>query len=121
MIAAFDFEPDGARFIPRIAITIVYDPNALPVGIEETNLAIALLDEADSKWVFVTGEVNPDANRVRFSIDHFTAFAILAAAPTASPAPTVEGGGSSTGAWIGIGIGILLILGRVVWLVVRRW
>jgi len=131
VIAAFDFKPDGATFDPGIEITLAYDPEMLPEGVDEANLAIAFLDGATGEWVFVTGGVDPVADTVTFSIAHFTAFAILAAAPpaptpTPSPIPSPSltpappGGGLTPGTWAGIGIGILLVLGLGIWLLMRR-
>jgi len=89
VIAAFDFGPDNASFDPGIQITIAYDPEALPEGVDEANLVIAFRDETTGEWEFVTGVVDPDANTVTFSIDHFTVFAILAeTVPTPTPTPT---------------------------------
>ncbi len=124
VIVAFDFGPDGTTCNPSIEITIEYDPAALPEGVDEGNLVTAYYDEAAGEWVFVTGEVDPAANTVTFSAGHFTTFAILAAsAPegtaTPAPSPTSEGG-LSGGAWAGIGIGIIALLGLPIWVMIRR-
>ena len=93
-------------------------PDALPEGVREADLVIALLDEATGEWEFVTGVVDTDANTITFSIDHFTLFAILAApdpTPTPTPAPAW---GWGTGVWTGIGIEIAILAALL--LVARR-
>jgi len=127
VIAAFDFGPDGTTFSPSMEIGIRYNPDALPEGVDESNLVIAYYDEAAREWVFVTGEVNTDANTITFSAGHFTTFAILAAAPApkVTPPPTPsssdEEGGLSGGVWAGIGIVIIALVGMPVWLILRRF
>jgi hypothetical protein len=124
VIVAFDFGPDGTTCNPSIEITIEYDADALPEGVDESNLVIAYYDETAGEWVFVTGEVDPAANTVTFAAGHFTTFAILSAAapevtPTPPPSPTSEGG-LSGGTWAGIGIGIVGIIGLSIGVIIRR-
>lgn len=101
MIVAFDFGPDATTFNPSIEITLQYDQEALPEGVDEVSLVIAYYDGAAGEWMFVTGEVDPAANTVTFSVNHFTLFAIIGApsfnlsALSISPS-TVEPGESVT-------------------------
>ena len=129
ILAAFDFEPDGATFSPGIQITIAFDP--AEVGEGET-VAIAFYNEATGVWDFVEGTVNPDGT-ASFNVDHFTVFAVLTdtadqsatdvtATPTAASAASSihESGGISTAAWIGIAVGIILAIG-ILCLLLLRW
>jgi len=125
VIAAFAFDPDGATFDPGLEITVVYDQDALTEGVDEANLVIAVRDEGIEEWEFVTGVVDPDADTVTFSIDHFTVFAMLAPAltptPTLTQTPTPNpAAGLSAAAWTGLGVAILGGLGLFVWLIIRR-
>ena len=127
IVSAFDFGPDDSSFDPSLEITIEYDPEALPEGVDEASLLIAYYDEAAGEWVFVPGEVDPATNTVTFSAAHFTAFALLAAAPAPAPAPTptptptpAAGLGLGTWTWAGIGIGVLALIGLPIWLIIRR-
>jgi hypothetical protein len=132
VLAAFDFEPDGATFSQALEATLCFDPVDIPDGMSAENIVIAVLDEETGEWSFIGGTVDTENNTITFDLNHFTIYGVLAApaVPTAMPSatttpkPTVtpepeEGGGLSTGALIGISIaaGILLglIVGAFVW------
>lgn len=123
LIAAFDFGPCCA-FDPGIAITLAYDSDALPEGVDGANLVIGFLDGAAGEWEFMAGVVDTDVSTVTFSVDHFTIFAILAqAAPTPTPTPA-PAPGLGPGAWVWIVIAIIWVipLGLVIWLTIgQRW
>jgi hypothetical protein len=125
ILAAFKFQPDGAKFDPGIQITITFDPSQVAPG--ET-VAIAYLNDATGSWTFIEGTVNPDGTAT-FTVSHFTTFAVLeqlAATPTPTPTPTpaptpvADDGGIGTGAIVGIVAGILVLLAAVIWLLMRR-
>jgi hypothetical protein len=93
VIAAFDFQPNGATFNPAIQITITYDPATLPSGTDESQLVIAFYNAATGQWQYVSGTVNPAANTITFLINHFTVFGIMSssgssATSTVTPTPT---------------------------------
>ena len=138
ILAAFNFEPNGATFSPGIQITIAFDPAEVAEG--ET-VAIAFYNVATGAWDFVEGTVNPDGT-ASFSIDHFTVFAVLAGAAnslapeatptpsltsTVSPTPTAttaqhhshKSGGIDPVVWTGIAVGIMLTA-EIIWLLFRR-
>lgn len=133
VLAAFDFEPQGATFDPPMEITIAYDPDSLPEGMSEENLVIAVFNDETGEWTFITGMVDTELNVVTFYMAHFTVYGLLAApgpaettptftpAVTATPTPGVSGG-SDAGKWIGTGVGVALFLGilAVAWLIFRK-
>ena len=93
VIAAFDFQPNGATFDPAIQITITYDPSTLPSGTQPSDLVIAFFNTATGHWEYVSGLVDPVAHTITYSISHFTVFAVMgaatsSAAPTMTPTPT---------------------------------
>jgi hypothetical protein len=93
VIAAFDFQPNGATFDPAIQITITYDPSTLPSGTQPSDLVIAFFNTATGHWEYVSGLVDPVAHTITYSISHFTVFAVMGAAtssvaPTMTPTPT---------------------------------
>ena len=87
VIAAFDFQPNGATFNPAIQITITYDPNTLPDGTQPSDLVIAFYDPATG-WKYVSGIVDPVAHTITYSITHFTVFAVMGAATSSAAAST---------------------------------
>jgi len=76
VIAAFDFEPDGATFDPGIEITLTYDPDTIPSGVNESSLIVAFYNESSEGWEYITGIVNTSANTITFTVHHFTTFTI---------------------------------------------
>ena len=135
LLAAFDFEPDGATFSPAMEVTLCYNPDDIPEGMSAENIVIAVLDEETGEWSFISGTVDAESNTITFSINDFTIYGVIAApaAPTATPAPTKtpkptvtpppdEGGGLSTGALIGIiaAVVILLGIGAGLWIMKQR-
>jgi len=93
VLAAFDFQPNGATFNPAIQIAIIYDPATLPSGIDESQLVIAFYNTATGQWQYVTGTVDAAANTITFSITHFTVFGVMSpsgssTAPTTTPTGT---------------------------------
>jgi hypothetical protein len=138
ILAAFDFEPDGATFSPGIQITIAFDPSQVAAG--ET-VVIAFHNEVTGTWNFVEGTVNLDGT-ASFNIDHFTVFAVLAGpagllAPEATPTPTLtpdatpmptaavvhhhshKSGGIDTVVWVGIVVCVMLTI-EILWLLLSR-
>ena len=87
VIAAFDFQPNGATFNPAIQITITYDPATLPSGTQPSDLVIAFYDPATG-WKYVSGIVDPVAHTITYSISHFTVFAVMGAATSSAAAST---------------------------------
>jgi hypothetical protein len=110
VLAAFDFEPDGATFSPGIDITVVFDPSEVAEGEE---VVIAFLNEATGEWEFITGVVNADGTAT-FTVNHFSVYAVLAMeeagpTPTAAPAPSGEDQGPDWWVWV-IAVAIVLVI-----------
>ncbi|MFC2065829.1 CARDB domain-containing protein [Chloroflexota bacterium] len=80
----YDFGPDGATFDPPVTLTITYDPDDLPKGVDEKNLIIAMWDSAASKWVELDSTINPGDNTITAPVSHFTAFTVVASTHPAS-------------------------------------
>jgi len=74
---ACDFEPDGAIFEPPIELIVTYDPEALPEGVNEEDLVIALYDAESGEWVLLPSRVDPDTHTITASISHFTVFGVI--------------------------------------------
>ena len=88
VIAAFNFEPDGATFHPGIEVTLSYTHSMIPAGVNESRLVVEFYNESSSSWEPISnGVVNTIANTITFTVTHFTVFAIQT--------PPIHGGGLS--------------------------
>jgi iron complex transport system substrate-binding protein len=74
---AYNFGPSGAEFDPSITIEFIYDPNAIPAGVDEEDLTLAYYDEGDNEWVELPSTVDPAIYTITASVNHFTTFAII--------------------------------------------
>ena len=132
---AYDFGPEGATFDPPITITLNYDPGLIPEGVAEEDLVIALYDAATGEWTVLPSIVDTENNTITAQVSGFTMFAVYSPAPpaptptptptpppaTPTPTPTpAEEDGAPVGAIVGGIIGGLIILGLIVYFVMRR-
>ena len=132
----YDFGPEGATFDPPITITLNYDPGLIPEGVAEEDLVIALYDAATGQWTVLPSIVDTENNTITAQVSEFTMFAVYSAAPAPTPTPTptptpppatptptptpAEEEGAPVGAIVGGIIGGLIVLGIIVYFVMRR-
>ncbi|MFA5367623.1 MAG: hypothetical protein WC333_07085 [Dehalococcoidia bacterium] len=88
ILAAFNFQPDGATFDPGFELTMGYDPSLIPEGLSEEDLVIGIYNETTGEWTYLTGTVNAENNTITFTVTHFSIFAVMAASAGTAPAPT---------------------------------
>ncbi|NNF13363.1 MAG: hypothetical protein HKN72_09075 [Gemmatimonadetes bacterium] len=70
----WDFGPDGLEFLEPATVTLTYDDDDLPPGVSEEELGIFVINA-----IFTTepaGVVDPVANTITASVDHFSFFYI---------------------------------------------
>jgi hypothetical protein len=65
----------GDQFQGTAELTFAYDPALLPVGFDETQLAIAHLE--NGSWELLTGSVDADANTLTVATDSFSPFSLV--------------------------------------------
>lgn len=65
----------GEDFEGTAQLTFAYDPALLPVGFDETQLAIAHLERGT--WELLTGSVDADANTITVETDSFSPFSLV--------------------------------------------
>jgi hypothetical protein len=85
VVAAYDFGPDGATFVPPISVTIKYDPAKIPAGVTENDLFIALWD--GTQWQTLPSTVDRVTKTVSAQVAHFTNIAMMATLPMIAPVP----------------------------------
>jgi hypothetical protein len=118
VLTAFDFQPDGATFAPGIQITLAYDPDTIPDGMDENDLLPGIYNDETGDWQYLSGTLNAETHTITFTVTHFTIFGLLAlpnVLPTPTPTPTevpilVDNGGEPDWLWIVLGIDSVLTL-----------
>jgi len=106
----YDFEPSGATFTDPINITIKYDPLALPAGADQSKLYIAWWDTTTGEWINLPSVVDQVNHTITARVTHFTTYSAFI--------PKTPG---SKNGWVIGGIsGGIIIIGLLIWFVIRR-
>lgn len=72
----YEFAPDGILFNGRVEVTITYDPNNLPTGVNEKDIVISKL--VNGSWQPVFGSMaDTEANTVSVPIRGFSTYALM--------------------------------------------
>lgn len=88
LVAAFDFKPDGTRFIgSSIQIVLHLDHHSIN---DDSVPVIAFYNEESNSWEYISGTLGPEDHDITFATDHFTIYAIFEALQL-SPAPVQPG------------------------------
>jgi hypothetical protein len=91
VFVAYNMEPDGAYFEPSVTVTIKYDPESLPEGVDETSLKLAYFNSTTNTWDSLSGvTIDVDKHSISGKTEHFTAFGIISDKGTAPKPPTPE-------------------------------
>lgn len=85
VIEAYAFGPDNTTFSPAATVTIKYDPAVLPADVQESNLYLALMENAG--WTEVPSTVDTQAKTVTAKVSHFSIYALLGRVTSAPAAP----------------------------------
>jgi len=126
----YDLRP-FCTFDPPIKLILHYQPQGLSDGIDDKDLVIACCDQGSQEWVVLPSLVDTVAETVTAQLSHSSMFAMLATAPpvtlippqepTMPPVPeTTPPAALGSGGWLGIGVGIALLFGLIVWLIIRH-
>ena len=109
----YDFGPSGTTFSSPVSITLKYDPATLPAGADQSKLYIAWWDAATGQWVSLPCIVDPVNHTVTATVSHFSVYSVMV---------PFTGGTGDLGGWAiaGIVVGGLIIIGLIVWMVMRR-
>ena len=85
LVAAFDFQPDGAVFDTYMTVTLCYEEGDIPQGISEGELVVAYYDPGSGVYVFIQGVLDTEANTVTFSVGGTSIYAVMV--PVTAPVP----------------------------------
>ncbi|MFB0517175.1 MAG: tandem-95 repeat protein, partial [Candidatus Neomarinimicrobiota bacterium] len=69
------FGPSGIYFDVPVTITVAYDPQLIPPGLDAIRLALLRYNESDGTWDVLPGVVDTVAHTVSGQTDHFCGFA----------------------------------------------
>lgn len=99
--SAYDFTPDGQTFLADVEMTIAYDPDGLPAGVDESRLRLARLDGVT--WLTLAGgTLDRRGRKVKGKTRRFSIYGAVAATDEAGSDPsaliTSPDDGSSFGA-----------------------
>ena len=97
----YEFIPEGTKFSKPVNIQLSYEEAEIPGSIDETTLKVFNLNSDTGAWTFIPSTTNPNANTVTFSTDHFSIYALIAAAVpgstnTLAPTPSITSCNSAT-------------------------
>ncbi|MDY6965378.1 MAG: PGF-CTERM sorting domain-containing protein [Halobacteriota archaeon] len=89
-VAAFNPQPDGAKFAPPVHLSITYDPSKIPSGASESGLLIKMFE--DKRWVPIETTIDTSKHSASAEITHLTVFAVIAdkSAVDTTPASTTS-------------------------------
>jgi hypothetical protein len=73
----YNFGPEGATFEPPITLTIFYDPELIPEGVDEEDLTIAVWDEDTDTWIELDSVIDTDEHTISVQISGFSTYAVL--------------------------------------------
>jgi hypothetical protein len=94
---AYRLRPDGLRLARPAILSIAYDPDVIPLGVDEVDLALGTL--VNDQWqILAGGEVNVVTNRVRGSIVQggpFNAYSVVVRPSPTILSPAFESGASA--------------------------
>jgi Tol biopolymer transport system component/subtilisin family serine protease len=72
--------PDGAKFDPSLKLTLKYDPQTLPSGVNPDKIYLAYFD--GTKWVTLDSTMDTVNHAISAKITHFSEYALLVQLPS---------------------------------------
>jgi hypothetical protein len=74
----YNLKPDGATFDPPLPVSLPYDISAIPAGVDEEALNVAVYDASAQDWIPLPSIVDTDAHVVNAEASHLSEFAVVA-------------------------------------------
>ena len=69
------FGPTGTYFSVPVTITVAYDPDRIPLGLDASRMSLLRYNESDGTWEVIPATVDSIAHLVIGQTDHFSGFA----------------------------------------------
>ena len=77
--AAYNISPEGSTFYPTITVSLTYDPDKLPAGVKEKDLAIVTYNRVMKRWDKLTNiNIDTATHIIRGQAEQFATFSIIA-------------------------------------------
>ena len=73
----YQLGPSGANFDTPVPVTLNYDPERLPEGVNADALVVAYFDPDTEQWIELVSQIDQQAHTVSAEIQHFSVYAIL--------------------------------------------
>ncbi len=80
----YELGPHGTTFDNPVTLNLSFDPDEIPEGIDEDNLALGYYDDEYDQWQVLPSSVNLTSHTVSTRVDHLSTFTVIAPLP---PAP----------------------------------
>jgi len=80
----YNLKPDGATFDPPLPVSLPYDISAIPEGVDEETLSVAVYDASAQDWVSLPSVVDTNEHVVNAEASHLSEFAVVAPAVAGS-------------------------------------
>lgn len=85
VVCCYDISPDGARFDKPATFTFPYDPNDIPHGFHEEDLAVAVWDSDKQEWSILDPTTIDSAQKsISVEVKHLSYFALIVQYPKAT-------------------------------------
>jgi hypothetical protein len=86
----YELGPHGATFDQLATLTFNYDPEEIPSGVDEEDLALGYYDDEAGEWLVLRTRADTSQDILSTRFDHLSAFAVIAPNPKAPAAFTVS-------------------------------
>lgn len=80
----YEVAPSGATFDPPITLSLEYDSDSVPAGVDIDELTVAWFDVEAGAWTPLTSDVDEGDGIVSAEVSHFSEFCVLSPAPASA-------------------------------------
>jgi len=77
LVGVYDFTPDGQTFNSLVTISIKYDPDSIPEGVNQSDLKLAYLSDSGSWEVISDSTVDTTNHIISGQTNHFSTYSVV--------------------------------------------